>query len=167
MRFPLKKIKQNDVCAEIGVWQGEFSDLILSMNPLKLFLIDPWQHQDYKGRLYNAPQLIMDRIYDNVKNKFKNNPKVQILRNFSTEVYFENSFFDWVYIDGNHSYSNVVADLDFYFPLIKSGGYLCGDDYGWSDKYADGGPKRAVDEFIKKYNARIEIVGNQFVINKD
>ena len=164
-RFPLKKIKKNAVCAEVGVWRGDLSLDILTKNPKKLHLIDPWIHQDYKAMMYSTGQDRMDRIYNHVHMKFKDDSRVEIHRNFSTDVEFPKEYFDWVYIDGNHTYPMVCKDLEFYYPLVKKGGYLCGDDYGWTSVDCKLGPKPAVDEFVKTHNLKIEIVGWQFVIS--
>lgn len=165
MRYPLKKINEGDICAEIGVWKGGFSAQILNRNPSELHLIDPWVHQDYKKRWYSIPQKSMDRIHDGVHEKFKNDSRVKIHRKFSTDVKFPDSYFDWVYIDGDHSYLMVLKDLEFYFPLVKSGGFLCGDDYGWKSVDCKLGPKPAVDQFAKTHNLNLEIRGKQFVIS--
>ena len=37
-------------------------------------------------------------------------------------------FFDIVYIDGGHRFEEVAADLEFYSPLVRYGGYLVIDD---------------------------------------
>jgi cephalosporin hydroxylase len=162
-RFPLTKIKQGFICAEIGVWRGEFSEQILRYNPKLLYLIDPWISQ-FDNRIYSIEQDKMDTVYDSVVQKFSQHKNVIIQRCFSTKINIDNSIFDWIYIDGDHSYISVLADLNFYFPLMRRGGYLCGDDYGWNDKYSNGGPKRAVDEFISKHKLKLEIKNDQFVI---
>ena len=166
MRFPVKKIKENYKCAEVGVWKGDFSAQILSRNPRELHLIDPWMHQDYKAMWYSIEQKKMDEIYSSVVAKFKNHLSVKIHKKFSTEVTFPNEYFDWVYIDGNHTYPMVKKDLEFYYPLIKSGGFLCGDDYGWTSVDCRKGPKPAVDEFVAQNDLNLECVQNQFVITK-
>ncbi len=74
--------------------------------------------------------------------------------------------FDWVYIDGDHTCSVVLKDLEFYFPLVKAGGFLCGDDYLWRSVDCKLGPKPAVDAFVKAHNLNLEVVRNQFVISK-
>ena len=166
MRYPLKKIKENDICAEIGVWKGRFATQILRHKPSRLHLIDPWAHQDYEKRLYSIEQDKMDEIYEGVINKFKGDSRVTIHRKFSTDVVFPDSYFDWVYIDGDHTCSVVLKDLEFYFPLVKAGGFLCGDDYLWRSVDCKLGPKPAVDAFVKAHNLNLEIVRNQFVIGK-
>jgi len=166
------RIKSGDVCAEIGVWKGEFSERILRQHPSKLHLIDPWVHQDFpvddpaELRIYCCEQKEMDRIYKDVVNKFAGNETVEIHREFSANTVFAEKYFDWVYVDGNHSYENVLEDLRHYLPFIKNGGLLCGDDYGANDgdPYSNGGPERAVQEFIEETGLEVEITGTQFCI---
>lgn len=168
----LKYIKEGDVCAEVGVWQGCLSSQILERKPAKLHLIDPWKTQNVIGRCYSIKQEKMNIVYEDVLNKFGQLSNVKIHRAFSTEVSFSNQYFDWVYIDADHSYDAVKKDLAYYYPLIKKGGYLCGDDYGlWSNRPktgfgsdGNGGPKPAVDEFVKTHDLEIKITGNKFVI---
>lgn len=173
--YTLKYIKEGDVCAEIGVWQGHLSSKILKSKPSKLHLVDPWKAQDVIGRCYaisRGGEERMDKIYEKVSDEFGKLSNVEIHREFSTNVSFPKQYFDWVYIDADHSYDAVKKDLEFYYPLIKKGGYLCGDDYGlWFNKPktgpgsdGGGGPKPAVDEFVKSHNLEIEIVNSQFVI---
>jgi len=39
--------------------------------------------------------------------------------------------FDIVYIDGDHTYQGALGDLDFYAPLLRTGGILVVDDSGY------------------------------------
>ncbi|NOR90110.1 MAG: hypothetical protein GQ524_07625 [Anaerolineales bacterium] len=61
---------------------------------------------------------------------------------------------DFVFIDGDHSYDHVKADVQAWLPHIREGGILCGHDYGW-DKWA--GVKQAFDEEMVEYK-RIALV---------
>lgn len=36
---------------------------------------------------------------------------------------------DLVYLDASHEYGDVMADLDLYWPLVKPGGVMLGDDW--------------------------------------
>jgi predicted O-methyltransferase YrrM len=42
--------------------------------------------------------------------------------------FFRADLFDMVFIDGDHSYSSVAGDIRDYAPLVRDGGYICGDD---------------------------------------
>lgn len=75
--------------------------------------------------------------------------------------YFEknNIKADLIYIDGSHDYEDVVADLQSYWPLVKDGGIMFGDDYNtglWP------GVVKAVDEF----SDRIKIEDGFWILNK-
>ena len=50
-------------------------------------------------------------------------PSVEASQKFGDES------LDFVFIDAAHDYDNVVADLDAWFPKIKTGGLLGVDDY--------------------------------------
>lgn len=159
----LDLITNDSICVEIGVWKGDFSQRILNKNPKKLILIDPWITQDYEGRFYFIEQHKMDIIYQNVCNKFNNNNRVKIVRSKSNEVALELKI-DWIYIDGNHSYENVLEDLRHYYGKMNNISYMCGDDFGWTDKYCNRGPSRAVKDFCQEMNLEYKVFGDQFVI---
>lgn len=44
------------------------------------------------------------------------------------------SKFDFVYVDGSHEAKDVLTDWVLIFPLIKSNGIVCFDDYRWKPK---------------------------------
>lgn len=169
---------ENSICAEIGVYKGNFSHEILDIaQPKKLHLIDPWKYRDkneYKNALFGGvagSQDSMNKIFEEVKDKFNQEiekGRVEIHRGASQNVYkkFPEDYFDWIYIDGNHKYKYVKKDLELYLPKIKTGGYITGDDYrkfGWWN----GGIKRAVKEFSRRESIRkIKIKNSQFIIQK-
>ena len=136
----LSKMKKHSVCAEIGVWKGRFSKNILdAMKPKMLHLIDPYKYQpEFGPRLYGGKvaksQEDMDEIFEATKKRFARFRNVTFHRDFSnkTSTQFEDAYFDWVYIDGNHAFEYVLEDLELYFPKVKSGGFLTGDDFSWS-----------------------------------
>jgi hypothetical protein len=179
-QFLLDMMPKKSVVAEIGVFEGSFSRQILdSISPKELHLIDPWEHQTsstytsawYGGRAKDG-QKEMDRHYSTVLKKFKRNIRigqVKVHRGYSTDVLqqFSDSFFDWVYIDGNHLYEYVKRDLEVCLLKVKAGGYITGDDYtegGWWK----GGVKRAVDELTASRAVRLlELRNNQFIFLKE
>lgn len=58
-------------------------------------------------------------------------------------VRFEDASVDFVFIDANHSYEHVKADIEAWRPKVRVGGMLAGHDYG-----EPCGVKQAVDELL-------------------
>jgi hypothetical protein len=50
---------------------------------------------------------------------------------------------DFVFIDGDHRYECVKADIEAWLPKMKSGSILAGHDYGWCEDV-----RRAVHEVL-------------------
>jgi Methyltransferase domain len=163
------------VCAEIGVWAGSYSERILKLRkPRELHLIDPWQFvPSLPERMYGgavAPdQRYMDKLMHSVVDRFSASPEVKILRQTSVEAAkkFGQGYFDWIYIDGDHSFDAVLADLNAWFPKLKRGGTIVCDDYTWMDEARTYSVKRAVEAFMQANPAHPgRLVFGQFLIRK-
>lgn len=106
-----------------------------------------------------------DRRFLIVLNKFKDQISrgtVHIMRVTSDNAVseFPDNFFDFVYIDGDHSYDQVRKDLRNYYTKVKPGGFFCGDDYHFE------GVRQAVDEFAKEKQISFTIKDRQFITIK-
>lgn len=181
--FLLQCLPRNSIGLEIGVNNGDFSERILEIvSPKKLHLIDPWKFFDDdsfdstpygKNNILN--QIEMDKKFENVKKRFSKEiykKQIVIHRDFSKEIMpkFENDYFDWVYIDGNHLYDFVKQDLHFCYEKTKDNSMITGDDYyldSISSDWSQGGVKKAVDEFVDAGFAQIiQLKNNQFILQK-
>lgn len=170
----LSKLKKEAIGAEIGVWKGEFSRVILEQTkPQKLYLIDPWEFQsEYPERMYGGKiaknQNDMDNIYRDVAFQFGERGDVEIVKKKSDVAMslLPDRYLDWVYIDGNHHYEFVKNDLVISLKKVKFGGMITGDDYNWGKEY--GYPvKIAVHDFVfeNKIQHCLSIIGSsQFII---
>ena len=155
---------------EIGVKQGFFSKHILSnVNLKKLYLIDPWTDQDIEtyDEVHHDHTNDLKQCLNNIK-QFKG--KCEIVRDFSYNAHsrFEDEYFDFIYIDGNHSYESVRNDLNTWYPKLKTGGLLAGDDYTINPEELSFnymfGVKKAVDEFMikNKKNVSLDLYGDWY-----
>jgi len=172
-QFLLEMLPRHAVCAEIGVHTGDFSKRILqTTSPRELHLIDPWRHETsdaYRRALYGGEarggQAEMDERYRSVCTRFQSDirsGRVRIHRGDSNAVLaeFPEDYFDWAYIDGNHRYEFVTADLALCVEKVKPGGYIAGDDYtdrGWWQQDI----VRAVDEFVATTPVRVILKRNR------
>ncbi len=134
---------------------GEFIPNTVFSNPLKniyyryIVKRDPYTHQSVK--------LLLE--------KFSNN--VNIIKGDSTKVLKEIplSKFDYVFLDGGHSYETVKKDLINLTEIIKNSGVVLCDDYNLS--YAPG-VKKAIDEYAYSNNFNLRILNSRFAeITKD
>lgn len=176
-QFLLNSMPKNCICAEIGVWTGLFSEMILNtIKPDQLFLIDPWiwDHKDIPFDNYIANTKIahnqndMDQIYIEVCKKFASNHNVIVKRQMSVDAAeeFDDETFDWIYLDGSHDYKSVAADIQAWKNKILIGGYFCFDDYDWGGKYKY--PVRvAINELMKtKQYQKIDKKNGQFIAKR-
>jgi hypothetical protein len=143
------------IAVEVGVQGGGYAAFMLrKTNPQKLFLIDCWEHQDpqvYDDPEANVSNELQERLYRETKQRFANDPRVVIMREYSKNAAakFEDESIDWLYLDANHGYEAAREDLDLWWPKIKKGGMLSGHDYAVRPSF---GVVQAVNEFLIKHN---------------
>lgn len=160
-------IPPESVICEIGVFKGDFACELHKLRPKKLLLCDPWESglsysgdQDgQNGNIYHSLSLC-----EHVHTLFAKEPNVSIHREKS-ETFIQklaDASLDAAYIDGDHSYQAVKADLNELYPKIKKGGFLMGHDYAFNPNKApqDLEPMilevaRAVNEFCNEKNLKI------------
>ncbi len=170
---------------EIGVFKGDNAKRLLkNLKINKLYLIDPY------GKLYIKKDEVVstmeadseytefleeDSSFDGIVYDFekayrfaKNN-----LNSFNNKIDFikkrsDNAIsdipdgFDFIYIDGDHSYDSVKKDIELYFPKLRDGGVISGHDF--SGEYS--GLVKAVIEFSEKNNLKLEGVNYDWWIVK-
>ena len=122
---------------EVGVETGAYLDIYypqLESITEKFYLVDMWQYEGnedfvdkYSGGNYNNE---LEKGYDRVKRLYGDNPKVQMCKGSSEDwaEKFEDEFFDYLYLDADHSKKSVLADLKSWYPKVKNGGIIAGHD---------------------------------------
>ena len=138
--------------AEVGVQAGEYSRTIRSTwEGEELYLIDWWRYSPNYKDIANAPDEKQKELYLSVVKKFMDDHSVHIIRKESIEAskQFSDEYFDWIYLDADHSYEGCLNDLKAWYPKLKKGGIFAGHDY-FDGTFTGGifGVKSAVDSFI-------------------
>lgn len=172
--------KGGNIC-EVGVFGGEFSKKIIDIvRPQSLDLIDVWKWTYFDwdnpplAELQNIesfktwaksyfsfydgghPDRLLERLYQDVSEMARSESRatINVHRGFATEVAknLPDSSFDAIYIDADHHYDSVLADLFAYAPKLRSGGVLFGDDFLEDLSRKDGlyGTIYAVETFLKR-----------------
>lgn len=157
-----KRLPANSIGVEIGVLRGELATQILALPVAHLYLVDPWIRQ--AKEVYGDPpdgdqeQNYRDTIH-NTQMTGQNRGRVTVFRELSTVAALRHMPpLDFVYIDANHSYANVMEDLLAWSRKIKPGGCLMGHDFTENDraKELNFGVVRAVDDFCDNCGWEIE-----------
>lgn len=123
--------------AEVGVFKARTIKRVLRVlhdNIDEYWGIDPWHYlgKEYGGKMGNASQEDWDRVYRQVCNLYFYFPKLRLLRMISEQAaeFFEDRYFDLVFIDGDHRYEAVKRDIELWLPKVRAGGIISGHDYG-------------------------------------
>lgn len=118
--------------AEIGCAYGGFArELLSKWSGKKYYMVDLWQKQPegvYREKTfdvnYNAwfDECVVLSVLDQ---------RVCLLQGLSVEMakMVQDEELDMVFIDANHSFEAVTADMNAWFPKVKVGGVFCGHDY--------------------------------------
>lgn len=142
----LNEIPKGGVVAELGIWKCDFSlEIFRVLSPSKFHLIDI------------DPESI--RIAEEMFSEQITSEKVVVHHNDSAETLqsMKEDYFDWIYIDADHTYPGVKKDLEASHQRLKPDGLISLNDYiyfGSSDltKY---GVIEAVNEFCINYNYEV------------
>jgi len=158
------------VGAEVGVWHGDFSALILENSSVEvLHSIDPWTNAD-------GDEMTTD--YEEAKirlSKFVGRSVIKKASSLSASSEFKDGTLDFVFIDGDHRYEAVKADIEAWFPKVRAGGVFSGHDYcsrgkaleraqttkKFPDQYKKG-IIRAVDEFSDARGIKIMLTEERY-----
>ena len=152
---------------EVGVAAGNTSRMLLEEFPdLHLVLVDPWDFFVYPFGDENAKAFKRDksaRSREAIVEKLRfAKDRVIILHGFSPQVTeMCKGGFDFVYIDGDHHYEAVKADMKAWWPLVRPHGIMCGHDYGYKGGQAPHHDvDRAVNEFMYRMGLQLNLEEN-------
>mgnify|MGYP001612160008 CR=1 FL=1 len=134
-------IRRKIYMAEIGVWEGETSEVLLTRFPkLHITMVDSWRNiprgadfREKRDMLTKKTQPEFDRAFSMAMERIGfARERVRVVREFSVDAAqkLHRSRFNLVFIDAGHDYLSVKNDINAWYPLVKYGGILCGHDYG-------------------------------------
>ena len=126
--FIKEKLGTGIVGAEIGVNKGHNALYICNIiQPKILYLIDPWNNFFDPG----SGEIIGETQYIATKKLLEPFSCCRFIKKTSYEANkeFTDTFFDFVYIDADHTYNAVLSDMVGWYPKVKKGGILSGHDF--------------------------------------
>lgn len=127
--------------AEVGVFAGYYSEVLIKTIPgLTLLCVDTWEDPSTKSaEVYKQAQ---ERLQQYDLASIRKGDSVAIARTVGDES------LDFVFIDGNHAYESVKADIAEWTPKVKKGGIVSGHDY-YRTRAGNIGVMKAVNEYAE------------------
>jgi hypothetical protein len=155
-RAILKLLPRDGHFIEVGTYKGRNALSVLQQRPhASAVLVDPYVTYDdgdvtgmkWKDCKSRFPQRVFDKVYEGLKKRLSVRSNVTLLRLPSVDAAtcYGGPKADVLFIDGNHRYESVKADILAWLPHVKLGGWIGGHDYheNWY------GVRNAVDEIFK------------------
>lgn len=138
---------------------------ILTHPTSKLTCVDPWRGEIvHNGKRINFAEV--EKEFDKNTSSFKK----QLIKVKSDSAPWlatnRDIKYDFIYIDGDHNPQAVMLDLLLSFKLLKSGGIMGIDDYGWDRRdpsawlsyYSNSHSAYAVDWFLPLYKDYFQLL---------
>lgn len=164
-----KVISENNIksLVEVGVGLGGHAETILQNTKIEHYYgIDPYIYNvtdgfmsDVANYSSSSGQKNCDYLFEWIKN-YRLAPyadRCHLLRETSVVAssHFEKESIDCIFIDGDHRYTAVLNDLASWYPKVKKGGMILGDDY-WMSSVS-----KAVDQFFKAHDKKITFITSE------
>ena len=158
---------------QLGVYAGDASLWMLQNIPnLKLTDVDTWKGSDEEEH----KTMDFEDVYKTYKEKIKDY-KVDVLCATTTGHLLAQygcdrplgEYWDFIYIDADHTAVGVLMDAELSFPLLKSGGIMAFDDYAWGgDSSPELSPPLGIELFLSRHEKEYEMLelGAQVWIKK-
>lgn len=172
----VEQAKNGDCFLEVGCFMGKSTAYLMqkikeSGKDIKVIVIDIFtaecsHHEDLIKEIGHGS--LLDIFKKNMEDlgfylgSSKN--KITPVSGKSQEIYnaFLDNTFSMIFIDAAHDYESVKADLNNFYPKLKSGGIFAGHDYG--EKSC--GVGKAVDEFVKENNLKLDVMTASWILIK-
>ena len=135
---------------EVGVWAGNTSKRLLKQMPhLNLLMVDNYPQDGLAGVNHRQVDVILDAMRKAMLvTAFAADRRIfWYMSSEQAHSFIPDGYFDFVYIDADHSEESVTADFNFWYLKVRDGGFFGGHDYnGVGDKQGTFGVKKAVDK---------------------
>lgn len=150
-------------CLQIGAYTGDASiwlcQNILNHQDSLLIDVDTWEGSEEPVH-YNLNWFDVEKLYDMKTEYYQNSRKILKYKGTSDKFFKSNrEFYDFIYIDGDHTAYGVLKDAVNAYEWLRIGGIIAFDDYAWSAGLGQiKEPKLAIDAFYDIYRDRVELL---------
>jgi cephalosporin hydroxylase len=160
----IQKVARNSkvACIEIGSWHGKtavFAHKVLHDIDLIWLAVDPMSLYGEPVET-NNPTGSEQELLANIQSNHAVDRILPLISGSNAAAKVLRSDWDFIFIDGYHSFEQTLNDLENYWPLLRLGGILMLDDY--VDAYP--GVKQAWDEFQHSKSQNIRVLKKEWFI---
>ncbi len=158
-----ENIPEDGIIVEVGSLFGRsaFAWASSSKPSVSIYCVDPWDGTEVDA--YSGFSMKRGIFHGKIKNNvetFKTNlgsyfSRITPIQSKSPLEKWDRGNIDAIYIDGDHRYQAVCQDIEFWLPLLKKGGILCGDDFNDENE----GVVRAVNEMSANFACQVFQLG--------
>ena len=129
-----KKAHKKAVFVEVGSWKGHSSCVIASVLKKQggeLYCVDHWKGSP--GVFHHGLETDCFQTFRNNIRECKLEKYIHPLEmdSYTASKIFKDEIADFIFIDADHRYKNILKDLKLWYPKVKKGGILCGHDCEW------------------------------------
>ena len=164
----VEKLPNNANIVEVGAWFGKSTNYLAekiknSGKRINFTTIDTFKGSPTEDIHTNTIKVFDNDIYSEFMHStilLDNQNTINVIKDTSLNAKdsFLNNSLDFVMIDAGHTYEDVKSDINAWFPKVKPGGIISGDDYVKEFK--------GVVEAVKEYfYGQIQRSNNQFKSN--
>ncbi len=143
------------VAIEVGSWKGHSTSVlgeVVKEQGGHLFCVDTWKGAEgTRNRTEADGKDIYDLFLLNMAKLVLMDTICPVREDSVTaSSFFADGIADLIFIDANHMYSSIKADLRVWWPKVRMGGTMCGHDC--QKRYADmtDGERVGLDESLDK-----------------
>ena len=145
---------------EVGVHRCKFTKQLAVRAPnTEIIAIDAWTvypgYKEYEETTLEGEYYLEGEVQRDAIQRAAPFANVKVVKAWSPEYSkeFEDESLDFVFIDANHWYEYVVADIAAWSKKVRTGGLVIGHDYG-TDRPHLIGVTEAVNGWCKSYNIK-------------
>ena len=160
------KGKPNLTFLQLGVYTGDASEWlcenILTDDSSMLVDVDTWAGSDESEHT----SIDFGKVFSYYNSRIAKYDKVVKMR-MTTQEYFTKyfQFFNFIYVDANHTADAVAYDAVNSWKLLKRGGILAFDDYMWGqDMKPELTPRPAIDNFLEFHEGEYKILTMEYQV---
>lgn len=157
----VRRAQDGAVFVELGTWKGRSAtfmavEIINSGKDITFYTVDHFRGSDEPAH-HKDPDVREGRLYEVFrKNTEPVRRYVEEIRADTVEAAtrFPEQSVDFVYVDAGHTTEAVLTDMRTWWPKVKPGGVLAGDDW----KFDDGAVANAVKAFAAEFDVEYEVL---------